>query len=186
MDAELEKMVRELHDRQAIRDVLANYSRGLDRMDRDLLLSCYHADALDDHGAFVGGREDFWAWADPSHLQYYRTHQHALTNHTCTLDGDVAHTETYWMFAGMTHDGEALTLFGGRYLDRLEKRAGRWAIAARKCVLEWWGSPIEGAVTEEWRAAFAAGGRVAKDRTDCSYERPLTVDPARVGFKIGV
>jgi hypothetical protein len=186
MDAELEKMVRELHDKQAIREVLANYSRGIDRRDRELLLSCYHPGALDDHGAFVGDSEDFWDWTGPSHLNFYRTHQHVLTNHTCALDGDVAHTETYWMFAGMVEGSEALTLFGGRYLDRLEKRDGRWAIAARKCVLEWWGAPVAGAVTEEWRAAFAAGGRVAKDPTDCSYERPLAVDPARVGIRLGV
>jgi hypothetical protein len=186
MDGELEAMVRELYAKQAIREVLANYSRGVDRRDRELLLSCYHADALDDHGAFVGGPDEFWDWTGPSHLNYYRTHQHVLGNHTCTLEGDVAHTETYWMFAGMAEGAEALTLFGGRYLDRLEKRGGRWAIAARKCVLEWWGSPIEGAVTEEWRAAFAAGGRVAKDRSDCSYERPLTVEAARVGLRLGV
>ncbi len=186
MDAELAGMVRELHARQSIRDVLANYSRGIDRRDRELLLSCYHADAIDDHGAFVGGREAFWDWLGPSHLMHYRTHQHSLTNHSCQLDGDGAHSETYWMFAGMTHHGDALTLFGGRYIDRFEKRDGRWAIAARKCVLEWWGAPIDGAVTEEWRAAFAAGGPMAKDRTDCSYERLLAVDPARIGIRLGV
>jgi hypothetical protein len=35
-------MVRELYDQQKIRDVVINYCRGVDRMDRDLFLSCYH------------------------------------------------------------------------------------------------------------------------------------------------
>lgn len=185
MDAELERMVRELHDKQAIREVIARYSRGVDRQDRELLLSCYHPDAIDDHGAFVGGPEDFWDWLGPSHVDHFRTHQHITTNHLCELDGDVAHAETYWMFAGKTAHGDHLGLFGGRYIDRMERRAGRWAIAARKCVLEWWGTPVDGMVTPEWIAAYAAGGRVAKDSSDCSYERPLTVDPGRIGFRIG-
>jgi hypothetical protein len=33
--------------------------RGVDRMDRELLLSAYHSDAVDDHGMFVGGPEAF-------------------------------------------------------------------------------------------------------------------------------
>ena len=186
MDKELEAMVRELYDKQAIRELINNYSRGVDRQDRDLLVSCYHPDAVDDHGMFVGGPEDFFDWTDPSHLCFFRTHQHLVSNHTCTLDGDVAHTETYWMFAGMTEEGGNLTMFGGRYIDRMEKRDGEWRIAARKCVLEWWGSPIDGMVTPETIDAYAAVGKVARDRTDCSYERPLTVDRSRIGIRMGV
>jgi ketosteroid isomerase-like protein len=186
MDAELEKMIRELHDKQAIREVIATYSRGLDRRDKDVLLSCYHPDALDDHGLFVGGPEDFYDWTGPSHLRYFKTHQHIVTNHTCSLEGNTAHTETYWMFAGMTEGEGKLAIFGGRYIDCMEKRSGQWRIAARKCVLEWWGAPSDGMVTAESMAARAEGGRVAKDRTDCSYERPLTVDLRRVGLRLGV
>ena len=186
MDKELEEMVRELYDKQAIRDVINNYSRGVDRQDRELLLSCYHADAVDDHGMFVGGPEDFFDWTNPSHLQFFRVHQHIVTNHTCSLDGDSAHTETYWTFAGMTQPDDQLVMFGGRYIDRMEKRHGDWRIAARKCVLEWWGTPGDGMVAEESIAAYAAVGKVAKDRTDCSYDRPLEVDLSRLGIRMGV
>jgi ketosteroid isomerase-like protein len=182
----LENLIRELHDKQSIREVISNYSRGIDRRDRNLLLSCYHPDALDDHGMFVGGPEDFYDWTDPSHLRYFRTHQHVITNHTCFLEGDVAHTETYWMFAGMTEGDGKLAMFGGRYLDRLERRDGQWRIAARKCVLEWWGTPTDGMVTPDSIAAYAQVGTVAKDRSDCSYERPLTVDVRRVGLRMGI
>jgi ketosteroid isomerase-like protein len=181
---ELESMVRELYDKQAIREVITNYSRGIDRRDKALLLSCYHPDALDDHGMFVGGAEDFYEWTDPSHLRYFKTHQHIVTNHTCSLEGNVAHAETYWMFAGMTETDGKLATYGGRYVDRLEKREGQWKIAVRKCVLEWSGG--EGKQTPESIAARATGGKVAKDRSDCSYERPLTVNPERIGLRLGI
>ena len=185
MNTELEQMVRELHDKQSIREVVEKFARGSDRRDRALFVSCYHPDALDDRAMFVGGPEDLFDWADPSHLQYYRTHQHIVTNHLCELDGDIAHAETYWMFAGMTLEGDKLTQFGGRYLDRFERRGGQWKIAARKTVLEWWGTPIDGIVTPETAAAYARVGKIAKDRTDCSYDRPLSIDPARVGIREG-
>jgi len=183
MDAELEAMVRELHDRQAIRDVLNRYSRGVDRQDRELLVSCYHPDAIDDHGMFVGPAGDFFDWTDPSHLCLFRTHQHIIGNHVCELDGDTAHCETYYVFAGMTKEGNRLEMSGGRYIDRMEKRGGEWRIAARKCVVEW---GTEGMMAPESQELFAAVGNVARDKSDCSYDRPLKIDPARIGIRIGV
>ena len=59
-DAGFERMVRETHDRQAIHALVCNVSRAIDRQDRELLLSCFHPDALDDHGMFVGGPADFF------------------------------------------------------------------------------------------------------------------------------
>ena len=51
--------IQHLIDRQAILDCLTRYGRGVDRFDRELVLSAYHPDAIDDHGAFVGTREEF-------------------------------------------------------------------------------------------------------------------------------
>jgi len=137
MDQDLEAMVRELYDRQAIRAVVERYGRGVDRQDKELLLSCYHPDASDDRGMFSGPPDALFDWTMPSHLCMFRTHQHYVANHVCELDGDVAHCETYYMFAGMTLEGDQLALAGGRYVDRMEKRGGEWRIAARKCLVEW-------------------------------------------------
>ena len=71
------------------------------------------------------------------HSATHLSHQHCLFNHFCDLDGDVAHTETYYMFVGMNREGEPLVMSGGRYIDRFEKRDGRWAVAARLCVRDW-------------------------------------------------
>ena len=122
---ELERAVTHIQDRQAIVDCLMRYSRGIDRMDRELLLSAYHEDAIDDHGTFVGNREEFADYAMGLHTQIHLSHQHCLFNHTCDLDGEVAHTETYFMFVGINREGEMLMTAGGRYLDRFEKRNGR-------------------------------------------------------------
>lgn len=185
MSPDLEQMVRELYDKQKIREVVERFARGNDRRDRALFESCFHPDALDDRAMYVGGPEDLFDWCESSHLCLYRTHQHVVTNHVCELDGDVAHAETYWMFAGMLKPDDKLTLFGGRYADRFEKRGGEWKIAARKTVVEWWGTPIDGVVTPESRAAYDKVGKVARDKSDLTYDRPLTIDPDRVGIRSG-
>ena len=177
----MEKMLRELVDRQAIHDVVIRYCRAVDRMDRALLLSCYHPDAIDDHGLFVGPPPAFADWAFGLHSAIQTAHQHIVNNHSCELDGDTAHCETYWMFAGMHRDGGGLTIGGGRYIDRMEKRDGQWRIAARKCVPDWGGQPQAGWLSPGAAAALAGSGHCSRDREDVSYERPLTIDPARIG-----
>ena len=64
---ELATAVRALQDRQEIHNCIIRYSRGVDRLDRELLLSVYHPDAIDDHGMFVGGPEEFADWALAMH-----------------------------------------------------------------------------------------------------------------------
>jgi ketosteroid isomerase-like protein len=190
---ELERAVGELQDRQAIIDCLATYSRGVDRLDRDLLLSVYHEDAIDDHGMFVGDREEFADWVIQMHSSTHLSHQHCLFNHTCELDGDIAHTETYYMFVGMNRQGETLSMSGGRYLDRFEKRDGRWAIAARVCVRDWAPLPdrpdfddpstltaIRAVLPPPVREFMATGPGVSRDRSDPSYDRPLQADRERL------
>jgi hypothetical protein len=186
MEPNLETMVREIYDRQKIRDVVINYCRGVDRMDRELLMSCYHPDAIDDHGFFVGGPEAFWEWVSHYHGNAQIGHQHIVTNHSCDLNGDVAHTETYWMFAATDAKDYSLSIGGGRYIDRMEKRNGEWRIAARKCVSEWGGIPTSSKVASEFTAMLRESGVVARDASDSSYERPLIVPPARIGINLDI
>jgi hypothetical protein len=182
----VEQVVRQLQDRQAILDCIHNYCRGVDRFDRELLLSVYHETAIDDHGIFTGTATDFVEWAFAFHAEQQHVTQHIVTNHTCELDGDVAHTETYWMLAAMNKSGPKLSFGGGRYLDRFERRRDRWAIAARKCVIDWGGAPGESPIPDELLALFAAVGLPARDATDPSYERPLTIAPQRIGLHVAM
>jgi hypothetical protein len=175
------KQQQELLDRQAIRDCLTRYCRGMDRMDDEITLSAYHPDAIDDHGAIAAPPGPFVDWANDTHRRHSSLMQHMLTNHSCEIDGDTAHAETYWLAVARHKDGRAVTLSGGRYLDRLEKRDGRWAIAARKCLVEWCGTPAMEPMPEADRRVMSQAGEPRRDRLDPSYERPLTIDPARLG-----
>jgi ketosteroid isomerase-like protein len=190
---ELEATVRQLQDRQEIHDCLMTYSRAVDRLDRELLLSVYHEDAVDDHGVFVGTPEQFVDWVIPMHTSTHLSHQHCIFNYTIDLQGDVAHTEAYYMFVGLNRAGTPFGMSGGRYLDRFEKRNGRWAIAARICVRDW--APLgeipetldQAAMTAvpltpEIATLVRAGAQISRDRSDPSYLRPL---PARSPTPIG-
>src|SRR5450432_1413207 len=96
-DAALHKKLQEMSDRADILDLIHRYARGIDRRDRAMVRSVFHDDAIDDHAAFCGPVEEFLDWAfEVPHLQTW--HQHYLTNHMADLDGDQAHTETYYLF----------------------------------------------------------------------------------------
>lgn len=181
-----EQMLQELWDKAKIREVVTTYCRGVDRMDRDIFLSAYHPDAVDDHGFFVGGPEDFWRWVNRYHTNAQTSHQHIITNHSCEIDGEVAHAETYWMMAGMDAKDGTLTLGGGRYIDRFEKRDGEWRIAARKCVAEWGGTPAPSKVPPEFMAMLRESGTIARDRRDSSYERPMVIAAERMGINYDI
>ena len=66
-----------------------------------------------------------------------------------------------------------MTVSGGRYVDRLERRDGRWAIVDRVCVVEW-NAESTSFITEEVIAMMAGSMKIAKhDKSDPSYDRPL-------------
>ena len=176
--------LQELIDRQQIHDCILRYCSGVDRFDREMLLSVYHPDAIDDHGAFVGGVAEFVEWALAYHAKYQHTHKHFVLNHRCELDGDTAHTETYWLFVGNNRSEPATSLHTGRYLDRFEKRNGKWAIAARKCIIEGGGALQSIPVHPAALAAYAATGLPTRDRSDPSYARPLVItrEPGALPF----
>ncbi len=172
--------LQELLDRHDILDCLNRYARGMDRLDRELARSAYHDDAVDDHVGLVGYVDDFLDWAFGYHNSQIR-HQHYITNSSVDLDGDVAHVESYYFFVGTDRDEAApLTVSGGRYIDRFERRDGRWAIADRVCTVEW-RTELANIFTGEAVAFSKVVGPVTRDRTDLSFERPLKLrrDPER-------
>lgn len=174
MDKTQENALLELLDRQAILDCIYRYCRGVDRFDRDLVLSAYHPDATDAHGEFTGSPQGFVEWAFGYHKEHQLSHHHMILNHSCELDGDIAHTESYWIFMAENRT-KPNTLAVGRYIDRMEKREGRWAIADRICVTESVNDIDPSDIPEETRAYMQAYGPSERGRTDVSYERPLLV-----------
>ena len=55
MTTDTSARLQTLLDRQDILDCLIRFSRGMDRFDRELFLSAFHADATIAAGSFVGG-----------------------------------------------------------------------------------------------------------------------------------
>jgi len=177
-DAELRERVTRLEDRGEIRECMMRYARGMDRRDRKLLRSAYHDGAVDDHVGFIGAVDDFIDWAFAYHSTQTR-YQHYLLNHSVELNGDEAHAETYYLFVGTDRvPANHVTVSGGRYVDRLERRDGRWAIAVRVCVVEW-NAESTSLITDEVIAMMADSMKVARhDGTDPSYDRPLVASRA--------
>ena len=176
-DDALAAKMQALIDRNEILDVLNRYSRAMDRQDRELARTVYHDDAIDVHGSHAFGVEDFLDWAFEYHSHQLH-HQHFVTNQSIEIDGDTAHAETYYLFVGRYPDRETpLTLAGGRYVDRLERRDGRWAIAKRVCTAEW-RTVAPSKLPDKGEPAVFPPVVVSHDRDDVSYARPLAVELA--------
>jgi hypothetical protein len=163
----------QLLDRQDITDCLTRFSRGMDRFDRDLFLSAFHDDAVIAAGEFVGGPAALYDWAVVLHEQGQVSTHHNLLNNTCDIDGDVAHTETYYLFVGRNRD-ESNWIAGGRYIDRLERRDGEWRIVLRTNAIEWSGLVPTLPIPFADVPGIDLNGVPSRSTEDPSYQRPLT------------
>jgi hypothetical protein len=170
---ELSDKLESMLNRQEILECLTRFSRGMDRFDRELFLSAFHQDAVIAAGPFVGGPVELYDWASELHEQGQVATHHNLLNHTCDIDGDVAHSELYYLFVGRNRD-QTNWIAGGRYIDRLERRNGAWRIALRTNAIEWSGLvptlPIPFADIPD----IGVDGVASRSKNDPSYRRPLT------------
>lgn len=167
--------IAELIDRQEIWTLLLRYARGLDRLDRDMIRSCYWDDAIDDHHAFVGSPDPFIDWAFQGNIETSIVQHHGLNNHYCEIDGDNAYAETYYTFIGANKEPPHL-LSMGRYIDHFQRRDGVWKMANRVTVIEKNFDLHASAHDELVRAGDTSMGPLlpaTRDRTDISYLRPV-------------
>jgi hypothetical protein len=152
----------------AIGEVLARYCRAMDRMDRDLALSVWHADGTAHYDGFfegtaAGAIDAIWE----AHDRVWR-HTHQIANTVIEVNGDRAASETYvtaTMWGHPTDEGMFELVAKGRYLDRWSKRDGRWAIDHR----------VELGDVNSFRTLppgswLMASELATRDRTDPSYE----------------
>jgi hypothetical protein len=184
-NANTEATLDYVKSRWDIVDCVNRYTRGMDRLDRESALSAFHDDAVLDYGVFVGSPTEFFDYFSDLHRHHHHSTNHMICNHVCELDGDTAHTETYFAVANNNVGDPPFSLAGGRYVDRFERRDGRWAIAARLCMGEWDATPGN-ELAETLIAKFKEVFSISRDRNDASYRRPLNVDPARIGTNISV
>jgi hypothetical protein len=160
--------------RQDIAQMVYRYARGLDRLDRALLRSCYHDEAFDSRPPIFEGTADaFVDWVMPF-MRALELSTHLIGNILIEQDGDVAGVESYFTahLRRRTADGLTETIRSGRYIDRFERRDGRWAIARRMAVTDWSRSIALDETTASLTLPGATAGAqhpVARDRSDMSY-----------------
>ena len=177
MDADLELALRDLLDRQAILRVLHRMARGLDRVDNDLVLSCYWPEAIDDHNHFIGPPAGFVAYADQTTLAF-ESCLHALGTHNCEISGADAHCETYYIYTAEAAQPPHF-MSSGRYCDHLQKRDGEWRILNRVTIVDGSYDLMPSQLTAGMSPAYAPGKKpVSRDKGDVSYQRPLRVRAA--------
>ena len=129
-----------IDSREAIRDCLFRYCRGIDRADAAVLRSAYWPDAVDDHVLFNGNAYDFIDWCVPLLAQVEHS-QHMLGNIQIELDGDIARVETYYHAYERRRRASSIPyemFVGGRYLDKFARRDGEWRILHRFVMWDWY------------------------------------------------
>jgi hypothetical protein len=155
-------------DEQAVSRVISTVARAIDRLDFELLESCYHPDAADERHGRVRPIAEFLEWVRPI-LRGMQSTMHALSTQLIDVDGDVAHAETYCTarHVAAAEDGSTRVWFAYvRYVDRLERRDGVWRIQRRVCAYE---PGTLNPNTLEPVAADVLGG--VRGREDPSYRR---------------
>ena len=168
-----EARLQALLDRQDITDCLTRFSRGIDRLDRDLFLSAFHEDALIAAGPFVGNPPELADWSFAMHAEYQLLTQHNWFNHSCELTGNVAHSRNL-LSVRRAQPLMKLGDAGWRALcrplrgpeRRLENRA---ADQCDRMVDN--AAQLAAAV---WRCAGGSNGVSGRDQARTSYIRPLT------------
>ena len=127
--------MEELYDREAIRDCLFRYCRGIDRGDEAALRGSYWPDATDRHGAYSGPVEGFFA-AAAKVFQTDARNVHQVSNILITfLSPGRAAVESY--FNALQRGSGTQFHLAGRYCDLFEKRGTEWRVAERTVVYDW-------------------------------------------------
>ena len=145
-------------DRAKIYEVLVRYCRGVDRRDRELIRSTYHADAEDDHGTYQGGLEGFLDFVENEVHSRFRTTMHKLGQALIEVQGDRARSETYAVCHHVSEEGGldvSDSVMGIRYLDHFERRDGEWRIAQRLLLWEWIRHDAVIALDPDWTLGIA-------------------------------
>ncbi|CAN5563064.1 nuclear transport factor 2 family protein [soil metagenome] len=159
--------MRALIDENLIQKALSRYWRGVDRLDVDLIISAFHPDAIDHHGAHDRPAYEF-AHAAVERMPTVAPGgtQHRVGNVSIEVTGDLAWCEAY--YHAIHNAGEQLNEMFGRYVHRFERREGEWKIAERWAVLDFTTSSPRVPLPQEANPGTPRG---RADRTDISYKR---------------
>ncbi len=144
----LDAVKREMDDREAIRQIFADYAKYLDRGDHAGYASLFAKEGV--LAAQLGdaiGPKAIEELLDKARAPELRDGQapaiHVLNNHDIQLDGDTAKAEVVWYYLTSDQDGMPSILQGGRYFDDLVREDGAWKIARHDITRMFGHSPLE-------------------------------------------
>lgn len=160
--------IEQLLAKQSIYELSCRYSRGLDRLDADLLRSVFFEDAHCAYGIYDGPPGAFIDFAMQA-LESHAANHHMIGNALIEVEGDEAFGEIYFQayHKSMGDSGFEDLIIAGRYIDRYEKRDGVWKIAYRSERNDWSRTTPTNDVYFEIAAAGLRGSR----RDDAVYDR---------------
>lgn len=165
----------ELLAKQEITELLYRYCRGVDRLDMDLVRSCYHPDATDSHGTFEGTVDEYLEWSERL-LRRYTGSVHTVLNVLVRVDAkseasadggtvEWARSEAHGIARHWTVGGppELNLSVGFRFIDDVTRRdGGPWLISRRVATTEW-------VREEQFRPFDERFLRGSRDRSDPVY-----------------
>jgi hypothetical protein len=133
--------LRDLLDKQQMRESLLRFCRGADRLAAELMLEAFAPHATIKHGAFEGSIEDFVAESITRLKTSATSVWHAMPSTLIDLSEDrcSASSETYFTgYLGRHVDGaDLIDVMGGRYLDRWSRVGSKMLIVDRLTTYDW-------------------------------------------------
>jgi SnoaL-like protein len=132
-----ERAVADLIAKQAIAELIHTYPRGLDRLDRDILLSIGHPTATVEFSTlFKGAWAGYVDWLMQAHHAMI-FNNHRISNMLIRVNADRAASETTstaTLIAKRDDGAIEDRLVYSRYLDQWRRDNGRWSLSHRLTV----------------------------------------------------
>ena len=155
--------LRQLLDKEAIRELAMLYSRAIDRQDIKLLRGLYTADATDTHGDSFDGPADAYCDFIERVFPHMPFSAHNICNHLVSVDGDEGNGEIYALAWHLIPDGAGGQLedfMAVRYIDNYRRCSdGKWRFSRRVVTYDM-----------QLQRPFTGGGLMGLGAVDPSYE----------------
>lgn len=139
LDKDIASRLEELLVKQDLADLCAAYSRAVDRLDEAAFVELFHPDAEIDSGVLRGDprtfARDFCGWVRNNARLVF----HGMCQHWFIVEGERARGESYVVAIARLIEPDSAerdVLTVGRYLDRFERREGRWRFSERRFIVD--------------------------------------------------
>ena len=127
--------LRELEDKEAIRQIFTDYARYLDSGNLEGYASLFARNGW--MKASLGearGPEEvlklLYKYREAAKGRDLPRAKHIVNNHDITLDGDTAKAVVSWFYLTLDPDGVPMILQGGHYVDELVREDGTWKLVS--------------------------------------------------------